>query len=213
MTLDLKTILTQLPWLDLLNAAGELVATMMENAQQQGLYEVLDYETTLTLHDVRGERATVAKRQTVRYRQDHILAYQDQAWGDGEILLNYTCTPGVPVDRYRLGHKTLVLISLRQAKHLGDEDTFRFNWDIRRGFLRSHEQWETEIQHRTRQVQVNVVFPQGRPPTQATLIESSTQRSIDLRGTIEELPDGGWSVGWGKAYPRLHERYILAWRW
>ena len=53
----------------------------------------------------------------VRYLQDHILAYQDYAWGDGEILRNYRCTPGTPVDLYRLGHITYILISRREVKN------------------------------------------------------------------------------------------------
>lgn len=70
------------------------------------MYEVLGHETTLELKDRAGKRATFEKEKRVRYLQDNIIAYHDQAWGDGEILLNYRCTPGTPMDRYRLGHKT-----------------------------------------------------------------------------------------------------------
>jgi len=31
----------------------------------------------------------------VRYLQDNVIAYRDQAWGDGEILVDYRCTPGI----------------------------------------------------------------------------------------------------------------------
>jgi hypothetical protein len=51
--------------------------------------------------------------QRVCYLQDSVIAYQDQAWGAGEILLNHRCTPGTPVDRYRSGYKTYILISRR----------------------------------------------------------------------------------------------------
>jgi hypothetical protein len=44
----------------------------------------------------------------VRYLQDNMIAYQDQAWGDGEILVDYRRIPGTPVDRYRSGHKTYI---------------------------------------------------------------------------------------------------------
>jgi len=53
------------------------------------MYEVLEYESTLELKDRGGKRATFKKREKVRYLQDNVIAYQDQAWGDGEILVNY----------------------------------------------------------------------------------------------------------------------------
>ena len=40
----------------------------------------------------------------MRYLQDNIIAYHDQTWDDGDILLDYRCTPGTAVDRYRLGY-------------------------------------------------------------------------------------------------------------
>ncbi|MGD8998575.1 MAG: hypothetical protein PVH80_10740, partial [Anaerolineae bacterium] len=59
-----------------------------------------------------------------------LVAYLAEAWGDGEILLNYRCTPGAPVDRYRSGYKTTILISRRQVKNKGDVDEFNIEWGI-----------------------------------------------------------------------------------
>ncbi len=42
---------------------------------------MLEYESTLELLDRKGEKAIFKKRQKVRYLQDNIIAYQDQAWG------------------------------------------------------------------------------------------------------------------------------------
>ena len=78
----------------------------------KGLFEVLEYESTLTLKDKQGKRATFKKHEKVCYLQENIIAYQDQAWVDGEVLCNYRCSPGIPVDRYRPGQKTYILISL-----------------------------------------------------------------------------------------------------
>jgi hypothetical protein len=53
--------------------------------------------------------------------QDNVIAYQDQAWGDGEILLNYRCTPGTPVDRplngpgLHFGHKIVKVEMIGRA--------------------------------------------------------------------------------------------------
>ena len=69
----------------------------------KGLYKVLNYEATLDLKDKRGKNAVVNKYEMVRYLQNNIIAFQDQAWGDGKILLYYRCSPGIPVDKYRSG--------------------------------------------------------------------------------------------------------------
>jgi hypothetical protein len=178
------------------------------------MYEVLEYESTLELKDRGGKQATFKKREKVRYLQDNVIAYQDQAWGDGEILLNYRCTPGTPVDRYRFGHKTHILVSRRQVKNKGDVDEFSIEWRIRGGFLRPTEQWETHIQHRTGRLKVNVIFPKSRPPLRATLIESNRQRSQTLAKSAQAvLPDGRWLVKWETTQPQLHENYILQWEW
>jgi hypothetical protein len=110
------------PWADVLGDALKALRKAIQGRSHRGLYEVLDYESTLELKDCEGKTATFRKREKVRYLQDNVIAYQDQAWGDGEILLNYRCTPGTPVDRYRSGYKTTILISRREVKDKGDVD-------------------------------------------------------------------------------------------
>jgi hypothetical protein len=139
------TILLGLPWSEALREAWKIAHKAMQRRLSAGMYQVLAYESTLELHDRTGKRATFRKRERVRYLQDHVIAYQDQAWGDGEILLNYRCSPGTAVDRYRLGHKTYVLISRREVKNRGDQEQFSIEWNIRNGFVRQTEQWETHI--------------------------------------------------------------------
>jgi hypothetical protein len=116
----------------------KLVGSALSGTPSQGMYEVLEYESTMGLLDGRGERARFSKRQKVRYLQDNIIAYQDQTWSDGEILLKYRCSPGVPVDRYRPWQKPYILISLWEVKHRGDVDEFHIQWQMRKCFL--HEQ-------------------------------------------------------------------------
>ena len=91
------------------------------------------------MEDQEGKSATFKKREKVRYLQDNTIAYQDQAWGDGEILVDYRCSPGTPVDRYRSGYKTYILISRREVKNKGNVDEFNVEWGIRQGFLRHTE--------------------------------------------------------------------------
>lgn len=177
-------------------------------------YEALEYESTLELLDRVGEKATFTKREKVRYLQDNVIAYQDQAWGDGEILLDYRCSPGVSVDQYRYGSKTHVLISRREVKSGGDVDEFHIQWGIRRGFLQSTSYWETHICHSTRRVRISIIFPSSRPPRHTALVETNHRQSRDLETSARvRLPDGRWQVTWGTSRPRLHENYIIQWEW
>jgi hypothetical protein len=207
----LIALLLRLDWLDVLGDVWKVLQKALPGQSYKGLYEVLEYESTLELKDRGGKRAAFKKREKVRYLQDNVIAYQDQAWGAGEILLDYRCTPGAPVDRYRSGHKTYVLISRREVKNRNDVDEFNIEWSIRQGFLRRTEHWETHVTHRTRRLTINVIFPKSRPPRHATLIESNRQHSHTLakRG----LPDGRWLVTWKTKKPRLYETYILQWEW
>jgi hypothetical protein len=195
---------------------GEAVKALRKAIQgrsYRGLYEVLEYESTLELKDREGKKAAFRKREKVRYLQNNVIAYQDQAWGDGEILLNYRCTPGTPVDRYRSGYKTYILISRREVKNKGDIDEFNIEWGIRQGFLRQAEQWETHVTHRTKRLKINVVLPRSKPPQHIILIEGNRQRSHDLGKRAQALPDGRWRVSWETRQPRLYENYVLQWEW
>ena len=167
----LIAILLRQSWLEVLGDVGKAVRRIVQSRSSRGLYEVLEYEAALELGDPEEKSAAFKKREKVRYLQDNIIAYQDQAWGDGEILLDYRCTPGTPVDRYRSGYKTYVLISRREVKNKGDVDEFNIEWGIRQGFLRRTEWWETHVTHRTRRFKINVIFPKSRPPRSTTLIE------------------------------------------
>lgn len=177
-------------------------------------YEVLGYESTLELIDRAGKYATFKKREKVRYLQDNVIAYQDQAWGDGEILVNYRCTPGKPVDCYRSGHKRHILISRRGVKNRGDTDVFNIEWSINRGFLKATGYWETHVTHQTNHLKINVIFPKLRAPKHITLVESNRQKSHRLgEDTQIQLPDSRWLVTWETQHPRLYENYILQWEW
>jgi hypothetical protein len=206
-------ILSGLPWMEIFARSWQFFRQILFPSRQ-GLYEVLEYESTLELLDRKGEKAIFKKRQKVRYLQDNIIAYMDQAWGDGKFLLDYCCSPGVAVDQYRFGHKTYILISLREVKQRGDTDEFYIERKIKIGFLRQQEQWETDISHPTRQVAVRVIFPKERPPLRVALVENTRQRTILVGDQHQlQLPDGRWQVAWETDHPRMNERYVLKWEW
>ena len=109
-----------LPWFEIAGELWRVGRKVMRGLSSEGMYEVLDYESTLEMHGPRGRRGIFAQRKKVRYIQDNIIAYQEHAWGDEEILLNYRSSPGTAGDRYRCGHKTHVLLSLQEVKSRSD---------------------------------------------------------------------------------------------
>ena len=192
----------------------KVIRKALRGFTNEGIYEVINLESTLELKDKRGEKAIFRKRERVRYLQDQIIAYQDQAWSDGEFLIDYRCTPGIPVDSYRAGYKTLILISLRGVKNKGNVDEFNIEWGIQNGFLLPTGFWATEISHRTKKVKVQIIFPKSRPPVRISLIEKNHQRTRDLgKESLIKLPDGRWKVAWEKKNPILYEQYVLNWEW
>ena len=202
---------------DTLAALGKLWRLgrhLVSSNAQEGMYEVLSHEVTLELQDTKGEWARYSKRQRVRFLQDNIIAYQDQAWGDGDIFVDYKCSPGIAVDRYREGYRYRILISLRETKNRGDIEEFQIERRIHNGFLAYTQDFLTHIDHTTHRFTMRIVFPHGRVPHQVTLVEQNTTRATVL-GTEgwQTLPDGRCQVVWQTAHPRLFEVYMLHWVW
>jgi hypothetical protein len=179
-----------------------------------GMYEVLDYEAQVELLDSKGQKAVYTKRQHVRFLQDNIIAYRDTAWGDGDIFADYQCSPGVEVDRYREGHRYNILISLRETKQRDDEATLYIRRKIKNGFRGHVESFQTEIDHRTKQMELSVIFPKKRLPSEVALIEQNTSRTTILDSKQRHiLSDGRHKYFWKTQSARLYEAYILRWKW
>jgi hypothetical protein len=201
-------------WIEIVARAWKLGRKIFHGLTNEGIYEVLDYQCQLELKDKSGELARIQKQEKIRYLQDYIISYQDQAWGDGELFQNYRCSPGTPVDEFRLGHKTCKLISLREFRKKGDIDEFHIQWNMRHGFLKSTGFWGTGIRYRTKKVAVKVVFPKDRPPTSASITESNLQKTRTLgKDAFKLLPDGKTMIVWQNEKPRLYENYVLRWEW
>ena len=105
-----------------------------------GLYEILEYDTTLEVKDRRGKRAVFRKHQRVKFLQNNVIAFQDYVWGDGEIFADYRCKPGVVVDRYQEGDRWNILVSLRATKQRGHVEDFYIDRTVRNGFV-NEEEW------------------------------------------------------------------------
>jgi len=178
------------------------------------MYEVLDYDTELELLDVKGKKAVFRKAQKVRFLQNNVIAYYDKAWGDGDIFVNYKCSPGVEVDRFQDGYRYNILISLRETKQRGDKVTFSVERHVADGFTNSNEAFQTDIDHRTRRLSVNIIFPKLRIPTRIMLVEQNKKTTIELENKHKQLlADGRVRYTWNCESPALFESYIMRWIW
>jgi hypothetical protein len=208
------SVLSGLPWVEILADAWKLGRRFLKRISSEGMYEVLEYESRLELCAPDGKLARLRKRKRVRFLQNDVIAFQDYGWGDGKVLQDYHISPGVPVDEYKIGFKTYILVSLREVKNRGDVLEFHSKWTIRNGFLKSDGFWGTDVGYRSRRMKVQLVFPRDRPPIRVRLEQSNKRRITSLRPeSFRRLRDRRTVVTWEKIRPRLFEHYILRWDW
>jgi hypothetical protein len=199
---------------DLLTSALRLGYSIVRARMHEGMFDILEHEIMLEVLDSRGKTAIYRRRQKVRFLQDNIIAFQDQAWGDGNIFADYKCSPGIAVDRYREGYLYRILISLRGTRHRNDVEEFRIERKIEDGFIEDVETFQTDITARTKYLSLNLIFPSNRPPKNVTLIERNTGKAAKLSSSnFEVLPDRRIQVSWSVHKPHLFEAYVLRWEW
>jgi hypothetical protein len=73
--------------------AWNLFQKLLFRSDDQGMYEVLDYETILELCDPEGKEARVIKTEKVWYLQNDVIAFQDQAWGEAKFFYIIAAPP------------------------------------------------------------------------------------------------------------------------
>lgn len=196
---------------DLTDLVGSLIPLLPTSAP--GTYEVLDHSATLDLQQG-GKLAIYRKRQRVRFLRDNIIAYQDIAWGDGDIFAEYHCSPGVAVDRYKAGHRYQILISLRETKYRGESSDIVIDRTIRDGFTKSREDVQTEVNHRMHHLRLSVIFPLERPPHRVFIMMQKANRSLPIAEQMwTRTEDGRVQVSWETKKPRLFEAYLMGWDW
>lgn len=203
----------RLDWPALLYAfAGWLRKTLC--ALSADPFEILDYEATLELKDTAGKLAHFAKRLRVKFLQNTVIAFEDYAWGDGEILAAYKCAPGVVVDKYKDGDRWNILISLREAKDAGDIEGFYIERTERNTFTRAEEWLQTEIRRPTRRLRMDIIFPRQRPCRRALLLQRRLNRAQVLGPEhFRTLPDGRQLVTWETRQVTAYDIYTLKWKW
>lgn len=180
----------------------------------EGIYEMLEYESVLEILDPRGKVAILKKRQRVEFLQENVIAFQDHAWGDGEILRNYQCSPGVVADRYKDGDRWNVLISLRETKSTGDVEDFHIQRRLIQSFSKKEEWWQIEMYHETRRLKFSIIFPPKRHCRRAVIVERNQNRTRFLNSKhFAEFPDGRQILTWERDRPTRFETYTIKWHW
>jgi hypothetical protein len=206
--------LPPLGWIQLVLEIYRNFRQLLRRYFPSGLYEMLEYDSTLELVDPKGETALFKKRQRVRFLQDNVIAFQDYAWGDGNVLEGYRCSPGAKVDQYKEADRWNVLISLRETKSRGDVEDFYIERKIKGGFTKKEEWWQIQMRYQTRFLQVSIVFPKKRHCKRAVLVERNRNRTSPMvPAAFSELPDGRQVLTWGRKSPRRFETYTIKWRW
>lgn len=194
--------------------ACDVLSRWWDERRYRGMYEILDYRSTLELLEPNGGEARLTRREVIRFLQDNVVGIHDHAWGDGQIFASYRCQPGVPVDFYEDGSKHNILISLRETKNRGDVVELWIERGIRGGFDNTEEWLETEIDHLMKKLQLSIIFPKSRPCRRATLSRRSRAEVISLsQNHLALLPDGRQKLTWCTRTPKLHDRYTIKWGW
>jgi hypothetical protein len=201
-------------WLTLFFDFYRLLRRWVNHHRREGTYEILDYDSTLELVDPKGETAIFKKQQRVKFIQNHIIAFEDYAWGDGKIFADYKCSPGTEVDRYQEGDRWNILISLRETKNSGDIEDFYIERTVKHGFTKATEARQFEIRHRIKRLKLNIIFPRQRRCQRAVLLERSRHRTTVLGPEhFSDLPDGRQLLTWEPTKVRPFEVYTLKWQW
>ncbi len=201
-------------WLVLVFDFYQTLRRWLVSQQPKGIYEILAYDATLELLDNTGHVATFHKLQKVRFLQNNLIAFEDYAWGEGEIFHAYSVAPGKAVDFYQEGDRSNVLISLRETKHSGDIEDFRIDRTVIDGFTNTEEWQQVEIRHYTHKVTIGVIFPHNRHCRHAQVLQRSRKQAADLGPEhFHDLPDGRQLVSWETQKVQPLEIFTLRWQW
>lgn len=180
----------------------------------EGMYEIIDYDSTLELVDPKGKTAVFRRQERVKFLQDDTITFQDRAWGEGDIFADYKCSPGIIADRYQVGDQWFILISLRETKKSGDIEDFYIERKVQDGFTKDEEWRQTDIHFKMKKIKLSVIFPKERWCKRAFLVERNRNRTTPLgEDCFHELPDKRQVLTWEMENPRRFETYIIRWRW
>jgi hypothetical protein len=172
-------------------------------------YEILDYATTLTLHDRRGMHATFARRQRIRFIQQGVSAILDHVWGDGVAVTSYQNSAGSLDDSVKDGSRRHLVVGLKRSMDRGKGLSYAVERGVIAGFTRNEEWMDVTIDHPIRRLRAQVLFPESRPVLTATA--QHAQKTVVL--PIVRHGNGQTMIGLETWRPLAHEPYIISWSW
>lgn len=215
-TLSASPVLSALllDWIRVASKLYQNIVQLLKHRAHEGLYEVLEFDAVLDLVDAKGGKAFFKKRLRVKFLQDNVIAFQDHAWGDGQVLRDYHCSPGTVVDHYQLGDRWNVLISPRETKSAGDTENFYIQRKLKGSFTKKEERWQIEMQNQTNWLKFSILFPKDRRRQRPILFEKTRNRTTVLDSQhIADLPDGRQVLTWESKTPKRFEAYTIKWKW
>lgn len=199
---------------DVLPEVMYVAQKLYDRLRSAGLYEVLDFQASLEICDAKGKASIYRKHQKIKFLQNNVISYQDQAFGDGEQFADYEVSPGKAVDRYRDGAIWRVLISLRETKSRGQVEEINIKRTIKNAYYENTCYLQTNIDHPTQSMTMSVIFPADRLPRRVLCVQKNAKRTKELAPeNIVDLVDKCQKVTWHVKRPRLFERYLLQWEW
>ncbi len=156
-----------------------------------GLYESISDDSEWDIHDASGTEAVLTRTRKLHFLQNGVFAIRDYAWGDGDVLADYQCSPGVRVDTYGAAGKKNIVISLRETKERGDTETYVITRRMRDMFPAESEWVATEIVLPTQSMAIIVRFPADRPPSGAWRAAARTPTTSVRSCGSREAPTAG----------------------
>lgn len=202
--------------LTLVAAAIVAVYAFYVQSERKEIFEVLDHFGQWEIQDAQGQSVVLSKRLKVRFLQNHVLAIDDPAWGDGELFAEYSCQPGEAVDRFRAGPEWRTLISLREFRNKGDIEEFLIRRRITGGFTQDEEWVAIETGRTIGAIHAEIIFPKERKPDPGTLRwERRSDRQVHhlTAEALSYLDDGRQCLTFRLDRPRMGEIYTIKWRW
>ena len=182
--------------------------------RDSAMYEILEYDSTLDLLDTKGKTVIFKRRQKVKFLQNNIIAFQDHAWGEGDIFAGYKVSPGIVADRYQEGDRWNLLISLRETKSKGAIEDFYIERTVRDGFTKAEEWWQVEVWQKTHRLKLQAFFPKRRHCRRAVLHTRARNKTMVLgHEHFQVLPDGRQLLTWQTINPQRAEVYTIRWTW
>ncbi len=193
----------------LISSSPRLKGMLLPGSLLTSPYEILDYDATLTLDDPEGIRATFQRTQNIRFLQDGVSAILDHMWGDGVVATLYDNNAGRLGDSFKDGDHRHLVINLRRSMGKGETLAFEVVRKAMVGFTKNEEWLETRIDHLTKRLIRNVVFPKQRPCLYATLQHDG----LEIPLPVMKLAGGKTLVRFDVHRPSIDTPYTVRWSW